>query len=339
LLPDGSPDASFGANGVVRQSIGNTACWYNDVIPQADGRVIAFGEIDGHDTPQAVIARYEANGSLDTSFGDGGIVIFEPSPITSGLAATLDAQERIIVVGDTDQDDVHTFYARRYLQDGSPDTSFGNGGIAEQAFGSGWDGANGVFAQADGKLVVVGGVAPSPAENAWVGVARYRDDGLKDPDFGAGGEVPIAFGTSAEATGVLTDSQGRVVVAGASPSGAVLLRLQPQGSLDPGFGSAGTVVDSDQTGLAYRDIEPGPDGTLLVFGQAAPAYTAVLARYTESGELDPTFGSNGFAEALPLSMYRQRGEDAAVQADGRILVAGGYGDIDGFDMYVARYCP
>lgn len=332
LLPDGSRDPSFGANGVVRGSVEDRVCWYNDLAIQADGKIVAFGEIDGHTSPRGVIARYMTNGERDQTFGDGGVVVFAPSPATSGMAIALDAQERILVAGDAES----VFYARRFLPDGSIDSSFGTNGIAEQAFGLGFDVALDVNVDLDGKIVVVGSIASSPESAGAAGIVRYRSDGTKDATFGVMGQI-ILNGWGAG--GIVFDATERPLIAGSSDHGGVLARLMPDGSLDSTFGVNGMVDETGKPGLAYGKTMFAPGG-LFAFGQslAGMGSSVELARYDSNGVLDPMFGSNGFANALPINA-RERGGGLALQPDGRIVIVGGYGGLDSFDMFVARYCP
>jgi uncharacterized delta-60 repeat protein len=337
LLPDGSRDASFGANGIVRQSIGNEVCWYNDVALQPDGKIVAFGEIDGHTEPRPVLARYNSDGTLDSTFGDTGLVVFEATPSRSGLALAIDAEDRILVAGDG-----VGFYTRRYTPDGAVDATFGTSGFAESAYSDPWDVAEDLSVQPDGKIVVAGGVAPASSGPFQFGAVRYNIDGTKDSEFGSMGQVTAGGDSDSAANGVVVDALGRTVLVGSSGDGGALCRLHSDGSIDSTFGGLGTgiVVDQAKPGLAYGAVTQDSNERLLVFGQSlAGQGSATLARYSASGARDPAFGSNGFAEDVPLSMWRQAGWDLAVQDDGRIVAVGGYGDLSSFDMFVTRYCP
>jgi uncharacterized delta-60 repeat protein len=342
FLPDGSRDSSFGANGIVRYSVGQHVCWFNDVAIQSDGKLIAVGAIDGTtNASRAIIIRFLDDGTVDPTFGDGGSVLFDPPAVTSLIAVAIDANDRIIVVGGTGQRDSR-FLTQRYLANGVPDAAFGSGGSAEDVFDSGTDVAVDLSLDSDGRLLVAGDVMP--AMGTWdLGIAAYSTAGSRDPAYGANGLVTVGFGEDVSIAGITKDPQGRAVVVGGSQNGAVLTRLGADGSLDMTFGTGGKVTETDHPGVGYGAVATSGDAILVVGTDvvAQMNFVVAVARYTSSGALDPSFGSGGFAATLPapVSGYLQRGWDLAVQADGRIVVVGGYGNLDSLDMLVARYCP
>jgi hypothetical protein len=107
-------------------------------------------------------------------------------------------------------------------------------------------------------------------------------------------------------------------------------------------------VEQGKPLLAFTGLELTQDGSILVAGSSVKvgpplAIEAALARYSADGVRDPTFGMGGFASGLPVTDRLQGNSDLAIQADGRILVTGGYNDsltdTDSAVGYVARYCP
>ncbi len=338
FLPDGSRDPSFGASGVVRQSVGQSVCWYNDLALQNDGRIVAFGEIDGHTRPRALLSRYLPDGSLDPTFGDGGIVLFSSSPITSAMAVVIDAEQRILIAGQAEENGTAAFFTRRYQSDGSVDLSFGDNGQAQGAFITGRDIAYDLSIQADGKILVVGGAVSPDSGLSDFGIVRYLDDGSRDMTFGSMGLLTLTLGPHSEATGVALDSLGRSIVAGAVEQSGAIVRLLEDGSLDPSFAADGTLVESSPAALGYSSVAVVTDDTILAVGTSMSGTGEIaVSRYLPDGQRDYTFGTNGFAQSLPLP-YRQVGWDIAGQSDGRVVVVGGYGNNASFDMLVARYC-
>jgi uncharacterized delta-60 repeat protein len=347
FLPDGSRDGTFGMSGIVRQGIGEYACWFNKISLQADGKIVAFGEINGHAESRAVLARYMPDGTLDSSFGDNGLVLFDESAITAGLGVAVDSNQRIVVVGQSAMNGVVAFYTRRYLANGTLDTTFGESGLAEVAFMNGQDWASDVAIQTDGKIVVVGRAG---TESSQIGIVRYNDDGTIDSSFGSMGIVNIEFDISSAANGVMLDSIGRSVVVGSTTMNGndyrgVLTRLTTDGSVDSTLGGGAGKVASP-LGLSYSStaatVSQVSQNMILAVGSSTltpSSSSIVLVRYTESGDLDSTFGTGGLAHDLPLVPWSQIGWDIAVQADARIVLVGGYGDLSRFDMFVARFCP
>ena len=149
-------DPTFGTNGVVTTSIGNSAGTTAAVL-QPDGKIVVLGYVELSNTDvDPLIVRYNSDGSLDTSFGEGGIV---RAPISPGrdyfFAAALQTDGKIIAVGRTTPLDYSTenFLALRYNQNGTLDSSFGTNGVVIMNRGS----SNSVAVQADGKIVVAAG--------------------------------------------------------------------------------------------------------------------------------------------------------------------------------------
>jgi uncharacterized delta-60 repeat protein len=242
------------------------------------------------------------------------------------------------------------FAVSRFMSDGKPDSSFGNGGIAVADFGSQYAaGADEVALQQDGKIVVFGWSAsglPDPHEGIGLGdlaIARYLPDGRPDPGFGSDGKVVTNLGYDFAGAAVRPD--GRIVVLATEPStqdvsAADLVRYLPNGRLDPTFGKGGKVVID-----AFSPKEIGwplfaGDGTLLLAeppGAFDDWYSGttpkgILTRYQPDGRLDRSFGDGGKAVIQGSSPY----SPMAVQGDGKI-VAGGGGGQGGDDFALARY--
>ncbi len=347
FLGDGSRDPSFGANGVSLVGVEQYMCWHSDLALQADGKIVAVGTIDGHNDPRAVLMRYLPDGTLDPSFGDEGVVLSDPMPLTHAMAVAIDSDQRIVVAQQArpgfDPDDPAYFVTRRYLPDGSVDSSFGIGGIAQGAFNNGQDSLFDLEIQPDGKIVVVGSAGALDYSFFHFGIVRYTADGFRDPTFGSMGLATVDFGLHSGASAVATDSLGRIVMVGGVSNGGgnghgALARLMSDGSLDASFQGIGKVVEPWPY-LGYSSMAiSSQDEEILAIGTSDTG-TLRLARYETTGLLDSTFGSSGFAEALPLPGWRQSWGDLAVQPDGRIVVLGSYGDSSSFDLVVARYCP
>src|SRR5512133_345401 len=217
---------------------------------------------------------------------------------------------------------------------------FSSGGMVRTDFG-GDDVANALAVQADGKIVAAGGKGSDFA------LARYTRDGQLDRSFGSRGKVvtrvgppPVGSGSDvrggAEAIAVQPD--GKIVVAGGAGKRFALVRYTRRGRLDPSFGAGGKVVTdvgARQGGgrtelLGAKAIALQADGKIVAAG-AGPEHFA-LARYTSEGHLDASFGPGGVV-VTNMGGVADAAEAMAVQADGRIVVAG-WSD---FAFAVARY--
>src|SRR5262245_25334602 len=151
-VPAGSLDTAFGVGGLATVSF--TTSPFTDqgmaVALQADGKVVVAGTVANN----FGVARFNADGSLDTSFGSGGLVVTDiagGNDLCQGVV--IQADGKIVVAGGAANGATGTDFALvRYNPDGSLDSSFGSGGIVVTPFGTtgSFDMANAVALQADG---------------------------------------------------------------------------------------------------------------------------------------------------------------------------------------------
>lgn len=270
-----------------------------------------------------------APGDLDLSFGGDGIVTTDHGDSRAeALAEQTDGKIVVAGNGATDQ-----FIVARYESDGDPDTTFSSDGFTVIDFGEDSETATSVAIQSDGK-VVVGGTSTTTGEfqdEDKFAVARLNADGTLDTTFSQDGKALTPVGTSsAESFTVAITSDGGIVSGGRTwtvPGGyfsMALVRYEPNGDLDPGFGDGDGIAITDY-GL-YADayvfalaIQPN-DQKIVVGGRAAG--DMVVNRYMPSGMPDTTFSGDGSIR-LDLSETGSTANALAIRPDGRI-VAGGY---------------
>lgn len=327
---DGTPDSSFGTGGMVRTSVGN---WDegNDLVLAPDGKILVAANVDN----STKVLRYLSDGTLDTSFGSGGVAA--GSSRNAGHGITLLADGRIVAVGGT-----MDVSLARFSANGTPDATFGIGGIANTSLSGenprGWDVAVG----ADGKLLAV-------AFGTDFVLTRHNDDGSLDTSFGSGGVVRTDFqGGMDRSVALLVQPGGGIVVAGTAQIAGrgydfALARYQTAdspplaGDLDPSFDVDGKVTtklpDFSSTELGQAAAVQA-DGKVVVVGGSGSDF--VVARYHAQGGLDHSFGVQGKVSTDFAGDY----DDAravAIQADGKIVVAGFVGSGTDQDIGVARY--
>lgn len=323
-LPDGSLDSSFGQGGASRVSLGEKRDIAHALLQQPDGKLVAIGGTEGAGAQGSVaVLRYLPDGSLDPAFdGDGVAVTTLNIGNVSALAGALQADGKIIAAG---HDNAHGFVAVRYNADGSLDAGFGAGGVVVVKPGPrAW--ANAVLVQADGRIVLAG----HDRDGAVIAVLRLLPDGALDPSFGNGGIVSTEAGvqrSSASAVAQLAD--GSLLVAGTtrlddnSPQQMIVLRYLPDGSLDEAFGIGGAALVPSAEAAAATAVLPQADGTVVLAGYQRTANDRrdpVLVTLSAEGavigrQLLPAQGSATIA--------------AAVQADGKLVLAGAAADCDG----------
>ncbi|HEX7301012.1 MAG TPA: hypothetical protein VF257_18590 [Solirubrobacteraceae bacterium] len=274
FLADGRPDPGFGSGGVVVMSL--SADERDSIVaalaPAPGGRIVACGA--GNDTQgrgALALARFDSNGRLDPSFGSGGLV---RGP--AGLCDTMARGPRgTLLLGGSGRDAAGnpTFTAARYLADGRPDASFGDGGVAATAIPM--DTSRGfmhVLPQPDGKVVLTG---------QWeyqFELLRLDASGRPDPTFGSGGVVrtgasgPLTCGPAA------LQANGKIVLGGgeqveASNRRFAIARYLPGGSLDASFG--GGFVFTSLGPFDFADIGAlvlQPDGRIVAIGDAGDSH-------------------------------------------------------------------
>ncbi|MBS1744964.1 MAG: T9SS type A sorting domain-containing protein [Bacteroidetes bacterium] len=224
-LPDGNLDNSFGNNGSVTTIFdGGTPKTANANTIQPDGKII----VAGGDNHKIMLARYNGDGSLDETFGNNGEVISDITninPLNKVYDMVLQPDGKLLLTGTT----VDAFgmtnstIILRYMPDGSFDTSFGNKGIVVRSLQYSSD-AFGIALQKDSKIII-GGDYISDGINPHFLAERYNADGSIDASFGNGGYQVTAMDQSDEATGLIIQNDGKIVLAGfalstqAGPSG------------------------------------------------------------------------------------------------------------------------
>lgn len=336
---DGSLDKSFGGTGIVLTPVGNSHDQAYSVVIQADGKIVVAGGIcngvgdcSGAGSSFAVV-RYEPNGSLDMSFNGTGSVITSVGNSGYARSVAIQADGKIVTAGNSGVGSNSQFALVRYNANGSLDTSFnGSGIVVTPVSGS----ANAVAIQADGKIVAAG-------RNQIIAVVRYTTDGKLDTSFNGTGVV-LTPGENAHSVAIQSD--GKIVVAASSghypSSDFVLVRYDPNGSLDTSFGGTGRIIIPMSYSESHaRSVAIQSDGKIVAVGYTRSGNLVssdyVVVRLNRNGSLDTTFNSTG----IVITPFCCQGYAAAVaiQTDGKIVLAGGTDDLlyDFYDFVVIRY--
>lgn len=324
---DGQLDASFGPGGKVTTSFGPSSEHAQAVAIQTDGRIVAAGW-SWNTSGGVVLARYNADGSLDSSFGSGGQVASAFGGCSEGVnSVAVQPDGKIVVAGWTTgggcTSDFLDWLVARFNTDGSLDTSFGTGGRVTTNFGT-YDRAYAVALQSDNKIVVAGACGAAVNCNFNFALARYNADGSLDASFGTGGQLATDFPTTAGAAQALSaaiQSDGKIVAAGEAGEGNFgLARYNTDGSPDASFGDGGTVTTPLGISSTWASgVTVESDGKILAAGAGSGSFA--LARYGTDGSLDASFGTGGKVTTAFGSYYAEA-TSIAIQSDGKILLAG-----------------
>jgi uncharacterized delta-60 repeat protein len=335
---DGSLDPSFGGDGKVVAPFGGED-EAADVAIQADGKIVAAGRTSvGGNSSNFALARYNPDGSLDSSFDGDGLVVTDFGAFESIASVTIQADGKIVAAGLSGPlEGFDDFALARYNTNGSLDANFDGDGRLTADFGSN-DYATGVAVQADDRIVAAGVTSAGP-EGLNFALARYNPNGSPDPSFGGDGRVAIDFGAGERANALAIQADGKIVAAGVSFAGSggnfALTRYRVDGSPDPSFGGDGLVTtDFGQDDWAF-DLTIQPDGKLLAVGHEGQAHFA-LARYNANGNLDSSFDGDG--RVLTDFGATDIAAGVGIQLDGKIVAAGLTATDNPFsDFAIARY--
>ena len=338
-------DSTFGSGGIVTTNMGSGAIY--DIALQSDGKIVAVGDGFQGAENDFVIARYLSNGTLDSTFGTGGITRtdFGLHDAASGVAIAGDGT--IVAAGSNGLGGPafnSTFAVARYLSNGTLDGAFSADGKVTTAIGSETSFANDVALQSDGKPVATGGSRDADGDMVFTTV-RYTSAGAPDASFAGDGVALKGFGDGPDtAASVLVDAAGKVVVAGSAVVGTefdfAVLRYTSTGTPDTSFDADGVrTVDINDADVA-RDLTRQSDGALVVVGStgAGDGTDFALVRLTSGGALDTAFGGDGKVTTDFFESSDSAGA-VALQPDGKIVAAGAVFDpfITDTDVGVARY--
>lgn len=346
---DGTLDGTFGTGGKV---VTDFAGGYDESLSvkiQSDGKIVAAGISDNG---KFALARYNSDGSLDSSFGTGGKVANDFSGNYSIINSIAIQSDGKIVAGGYKYSN-SDFGLMRYNTDGSLDSSFGTGGKVITDFFSSTDECYSVLIQPDGKIIAAGLVTHSGSGGGNFGLVRYNTDGTLDTSFGTGGKTETDFANNYDkGQSVALQSNGKIILGGITYNASLssqsdnfgLVRYNADGSLDVSFGTSGKVVTDFSGNQDFRNsIVIQSNDKILLSGVSYNFSTGkdgfALVRYSSNGAIDTTFGTSGkvytefavqFSEAYAI----------AIDSSDRIVLggyAGGYAYLGLVDFGLMRF--
>lgn len=337
---DGSLDTSFNGSGVVFLDIGTGDNTFRDVKIQSDGKIIAagFADLPGYD---AVLVRFNSDGSIDTSFSGDGIATIDGSGnIDFANEVVVQDDGKIVMVGAAHNGSDYDLLVTRHNTDGSLDTSFSGDGQFTMDLGNGNDVGESVALQTDGKIVVGG--STHNGSNTDFAAWRLNSDGTLDTTFDTDGVVHTDFALDDDgAEKVLIQDDGSILLAGdikQFTDQLGLVRYNSDGSLDTSFNGTGQrVLSFGSINVNVSSAELQEDGKFIVVGNTANGATddMIIARFNTDGSLDNSFSVGGVL-AVDASNHLDVASDVAIQADGKILVNGHSNDGAAFRIAALR---
>ena len=332
-------DTTFGSNGTVTDYYSGTIDSYiYSVLLDNSNRIVIAGYHDNN-TEKYGLARFLANGQLDTTFGTGGKVSGNFSDLNSSslssfiYAAVIDNSNNIVCGG---LHDYNRYALAKFLSNGQLDTTFGtNGMVLDNFYGSTFSQINAIAIDGSNNIIV-GGYILSTSRYA---VARFLTNGQLDSTFGTGGIVLNYFTgtTKSIINSVVIDGSNNIVIAGSSGISTLnygIARLQPNGQPDTTFGTGGTITGVfSGTNSSISAIAIDDTNKIVVGGVSTNQY--VVARFLADGQIDTSFGTSGIELGYFTGSYSKI-FSIAIDSLGRIL-AYGYNNM-GQNLYgLARF--
>ena len=337
LNPDGSLDATFAGNGRLTTDFSDDVDNARAVALQADGKIVVAGGTGS--SSNIALARYNPNGSLDTTFDlDGKLVIDLGGDYEGAYAVALQEDNKIVVAGNSNANASYDFALARLNPDGSLDSTFDGDGKLLIDFAGDLDIARAIVLQPDEKIIVVG-YAFTTASYQFA-LARLNPDGSLDTGFnGTGKLLSDVTSDSDTAHAVVLQPDGKIVAMGSNFDDFIVVRYNPNGSLDTGFDGDGIIVtDFEGRFDSGQAIALQPNGKIVVAGYdfgVSDSYFSVLARYNPDGSLDASFAGSGLL-VIDIAGSEDYSYTMALQPDGKILVAGVSSNGIDYDFTLAR---
>ncbi len=341
---NGSLDNTFDTDGMLTTAIDSFSEEAYSVAIQNDGKILVAGfSYNGIDNDFALV-RYNANGSLDTTFDTDGIITTTVGISNDfGQSLAIQSDGKIVIAGYSYIGGNSKITLMRYNSNGSLDNTFDTDGILTTSIGTSNDFVQSLAIQSDGKIVVAGN--SYNGANYDFALVRYNTNGSLDNTFDADGIVLTAIGTSNDyGHSLAIQSDGKIVMAGYSSNGIkfdfALLRYNTNGSLDNTFDTDGilttSVGNADDYGMS---VVIQSDGKIFVAGVSYNGANNdfALVCYNTNGSLDNTFDTDGIV-TTPIGTVGDEGYSVVLQSDGKIVVAGlSFNNSGSSDFAVVRY--
>lgn len=305
----GVPDASFGSAGTVDVSaaLNGTA---TAMAMQPDGRFVVTARRLVSPYPW-IVARFEANGAIDATFGTNGIVELttfgdRTTSHPQGVGFQQNGTDLDIIVAGNAGDLQKQVGIARLDPNGDLETAFGTNGIV---FEDGGFAPDGMEIQPDGRILIT----------HLAQVRRYTATGARDATFGTDGLVVYGAGIAVHGLRVMSD--GNLLVVGDQSNNALAMRLTSSGVLDGSFGSGGIQLYDFALPERFLAVTETGGGNLLFVGHQRTFggfWEFLVVKTSAAGALDPDFGVRGYT-------LESRGDEAravGLDTQGRLLVGG-----------------
>lgn len=346
-LTNGSLDNSFGNNGIVVTQTGIASVAYSTAI-QNDNKIIAAGGTHVNDsTLRFTAVRYNYDGTTDNTFGNGGVALIDAENSANAYNVAIKSNGKIVISGYSNTNQNTGISLVQLNADGTPDSSFGSGGISINHFSESPDVEAWAMAlDANDRIITAGMIYDTGLLRNKIAVVRFNADGSLDSGFGTGGMVKTSTSGNSDEFGnaVTIQQDNKIVIAGSSENSAVIARYATDGTPDPSFGTDGVVVTvfEDNKPTEAYGITVQADGRIIVAGVSGTNAqngngNFGLIRFNSDGTSDSSFGVNGKV----ITDISNGKNDVAFcvkeHSDGKLVVSGISKINNYYEFAVARY--
>ncbi len=321
---NGTPDNTFDGDGLAQVPSLQQA---NALAIQTDGKIVVAGIALPGDTDLA-LARFNSNGSPDTTFDGDGVATLALPLNQSIFDIAIQPDGKIIVVGNTGSFPSVDFFLVRFNANGTPDANFGPTGLGYLTYSlNAFDTFTSVAIQPDGNILA-GGVTDGGNFSDFA-LYRITPNAALDPTFDTDGKLTTSIRQDDLLDQVLIQADGKILATGNTRNtggnlDAAVVRYNQNGSLDTSFDVDGIATTNDAAFEETTAAALQPDGKIIVT-ERRDLNTTALIRFTSNGSLDTSFHGDGIF-TFPASNYTNTWARAvAVQADGKIIVSGPQG--------------
>lgn len=298
LKTNGTPDSTFGTNGITKTDVANNADEAKAIGILSTGRIVVAGSASNGSQSSFGLIRLTDKGIIDNGFGTNGKVVtdFGGDEIANSLVVQTD--DKIIVSGYTGDIASHDFLTIRYRTTGIIDNSFGDNGKALMDFSTNDDFAYGLALQRNGKIIVAGSTKVFGTTSSSIAIVQYKTNGKPDSTFGVNGIITTNIASAISAVDV--GQGGKIIVGGyvfnSQDSDVALLRYTLNGQLDTTFGTHGKVATDFglNNDFAYA-LKIQKDNKIAIAGYTTNANgkdKVILARYNNDSLTNNPNSSN-----------------------------------------------
>lgn len=343
---DISLDSTFGTNGKIQASFDLGLNGAQNATITTDSKIVIVGNFVSNDytSNNFGIAKYNSNGTLDTTFDTDG-------KLTTKFEYSSDELKKIIVLPDNKIIAIGTSRYRqpnnagfsnivlsKYNSNGSLDVSFGNSGKVYSVFGENVYTILNFVVQTDGKILVNAYYSVFPSSQFVFELIRYNANGSLDVTFGNNGKIV----TTPILLSLVNPTNGKFLFNGINnlPSGEneyTLIKYNANGTIDNSFGSNGTVAyNVGNSPFGYSSVVLQPDGKIIASGSysnLSGQLNYLTIRYNSNGTIDSTFGTNGTI----ITPTQGNVNSNFVQSDEKIIVCGSSSNGSGINFSSIKY--